>query len=88
MDRERIEKAVIEIVAEIANERAEQLKMETHFVNDLQLDSLDLMELTMKLEEEFELSVPDEDGEKLRTIGEVVDYVDEKLKEVVSGEKQ
>ena len=54
---------------------AEKVKPETNFVNDLGADSLDIVELVMELEEEFDMSIPDEDAEKIRTVGEAVDYI-------------
>src|SRR5690606_12345168 len=86
MDRERIEEIVMEIAAEIGNVPPEQIAMETHFVNDLQYDSLDRVEFTVKLEEELELSVPDEEAENLQTVGDVVKYVKEKLQALVREE--
>jgi len=47
------------------------------FVDDLNADSLDLVELIMSLEEEFGMDIPDEEAEKIKTVGEAVDYVDE-----------
>ena len=49
------------------------------FVEDLNADSLDLVELIMSLEEEFGMDIPDEEAEKIKTVGEAVDYVDEHL---------
>lgn len=51
------------------------------FVEDLQADSLDIVEMVMKLEEEFGITIPDEDVEKIRTVGEAVAYVEQRLKE-------
>ena len=55
------------------------IKTEAHFVNDLGADSLDTVELIMELEEEFGIEIPDEDAEKITTVGAAVDYV-EKVK--------
>ena len=52
-----------------------QVTAETHFVNDLNYDSLDQVDFSIKLEEEFELSVSDEDVEQLKTVGDVVRYI-------------
>ncbi|BAF59921.1 acyl carrier protein [Pelotomaculum thermopropionicum SI] len=49
--------------------------MESSFVDDLGADSLDIVELVMALEEEFDLEIPDEDAEKIRTVGEAVKYI-------------
>jgi acyl carrier protein len=51
------------------------VKLESSFVDDLGADSLDIVELVMALEEEFELEIPDEDAEKIRTVGEAVKYI-------------
>lgn len=53
----------------------EDVKMESSFVDDLGADSLDIVELVMALEEEFELEIPDEDAENIRTVGEAVKYI-------------
>ena len=52
---------------------------EASFVDDLNADSLDLVELIMTLEEEFNLEIPDEDAEKLQTVGDAMDYLEERL---------
>lgn len=56
----------------------EDVKMEASFVDDLGADSLDIVELVMALEEEFDLEIPDEDAEKIRTVGEAVKYIQER----------
>lgn len=53
----------------------EDVKIESSFVDDLGADSLDIVELVMALEEEFELEIPDEDAENIRTVGEAVKYI-------------
>ncbi|NLJ76693.1 MAG: acyl carrier protein [Peptococcaceae bacterium] len=55
----------------------EDVQMEASFVDDLGADSLDIVELVMALEEEFELEISDEDAEKIRTVGEAVKYIQE-----------
>jgi acyl carrier protein len=52
-----------------------ELTLETSFVNDLNADSLDTVELVMEFEDEFELSIPDEEAEKIQTIGQAVEYI-------------
>ena len=66
---------VIALTAERAATAPEQITPATNFVDDLHFDSLDMVELTMGLEEEFEFSVADEDVDKLHTVAAVVDYV-------------
>ncbi|EQB86856.1 acyl carrier protein [Clostridium punense] len=53
----------------------EEIKMESSFVDDLGADSLDIVELIMALEEEFDMEIPDEDAEKIATVGDVVEYI-------------
>jgi acyl carrier protein len=50
---------------------------ETHFINDLEADSLDTVELVMEFEDQFELSIPDEEAEKIQTVGQAIDYIKE-----------
>jgi len=64
-----------EIIVEQLGVDESEVTMEASFVEDLGADSLDIVELVMALEEEFELQIPDEDAEKIRTVGEAVQYV-------------
>ena len=52
-----------------------EVSRDTSFVNDLNADSLDTVELVMELEDEFDMSIPDEEAEKLKTVGEAIDYI-------------
>jgi acyl carrier protein len=63
------------IIVEQLGVEEEDVKLESSFVDDLGADSLDIVELVMALEEEFELEIPDEDAEKIRTVGEAVKYI-------------
>jgi acyl carrier protein len=74
---EDIQAKVIEIVSEQMGRDASELTRETGFVEDLNADSLDTVELVMEFEDQFELSIPDEDAEKIRTIGQAIDYITE-----------
>ena len=65
------------IIVEQLGVDAEDVKTEASFVDDLGADSLDIVELVMALEEEFDLEIPDEDAEKIRTVGEAVKYIQE-----------
>ena len=58
---------------------ADKVTPETSFINDLGADSLDTVELVMELEDEFEVSIPDEDAEKIQTVGNAIDYITSKL---------
>ena len=65
---EDIDTKVIEIVSEQMGVDKSEVTRETHFINDLNADSLDTVELVMEFEDEFELSIPDEEAEKIQTI--------------------
>lgn len=68
------------IVAEqLSIEDESQITPEASFINDLQADSLDIVELVMALEEEFDTEIPDEDAEKILTVGDAVNYIEGKL---------
>ena len=70
-----IQDKVINIVSEAANVEAANIKAETNFVDDLNLDSLDMVEMMMKMEEEFGIEIPEEKTEELKTIGDVANYL-------------
>ena len=72
---EDIEAKVIEIVAEQMGVDKSEITRETSFVNDLNADSLDTVELVMEFEDEFDMSIPDEEAEKIQTVGAAVDYI-------------
>jgi len=74
-----IEIKVKEIIAEQLGFREEEIKRETHFLEDLGADSLDVVELIMAMEEEFDVEIPDEDAEKLLTVQDSIRYLKEKL---------
>jgi acyl carrier protein len=67
---------VIDIVADQLGVDKEKITLETSFVDDLGADSLDTVELVMELEEEFDINIPDDEAEKIRTVGHVVEYID------------
>ena len=74
-----IEEKVTQIVSEQLSVDKGELSRETSFVNDLNADSLDTVELVMELEDEFDLTIPDEEAEKLKTVGEAIDYIQKSL---------
>ncbi|MEA3367759.1 MAG: acyl carrier protein [Planctomycetota bacterium] len=74
-----IEERVAEIVAEQMGVDKSQVTPETSFVNDLGADSLDTVELVMEFEDEFDISIPDEDAEKIQTVGQAIEYVEAHL---------
>lgn len=73
-----IEDRVKDIIVEQIGVNPEQVTPTASFIDDLGADSLDTVELVMAFEEEFGVEVPDEDAEKLQTVGDVVKYIEEK----------
>jgi acyl carrier protein len=67
-----------EIISEQLNQDADGIDNSAHFVNDLGADSLDVVELVMALEEAFDLEIPDEDAEKIQTVQDAINYIQEK----------
>ena len=70
-----IEDKIYQIVSDQLSVDRGELSRETSFVNDLNADSLDTVELVMELEDEFDMTIPDEEAEKLATIGNAIDYI-------------
>ncbi len=75
MEETEIEEKVITIVAEQMGVDKGEISRETNFVNDLNADSLDTVELAMEFEDEFETSIPDEEAEKIQTVGQAIDFI-------------
>ena len=71
-----IEQRVVEIVSENLGVSKESVTRQTRFIEDIGADSLDIVELVMELEEEFEITIPDEQAEKIKTVGEAIDYIE------------
>lgn len=71
-----VQERVIDIVAEQLGVDKEKVTPETSFVNDLGTDSLDTVELVMELEEEFDITIPDDAAEKIQTVGQAVQYIE------------
>jgi len=72
---QEIESKVIEIVANQMGTDKAQISRNTSFVEDLNADSLDTVELVMELEDEFETNIPDEQAEKIKTVGQAIDFI-------------
>ena len=72
-----IEEKVNEIIVKQMGVNKEQVKPETSFINDLGADSLDTVELVMELEDTFDINIPDEDAEKIQTVGDAINYIKE-----------
>jgi acyl carrier protein len=70
-----IEDKVKEIIVDQLGVEADQVKPEAAFIDDLGADSLDTVELVMALEEEFDLEIPDEEAEKIKTVGDAINYI-------------
>lgn len=70
---------VKEIIVEQLGVNADQVTPEAKFIEDLGADSLDTVELVMAFEEEFGAEIPDEDAEKLQTVGDVIKYIEERV---------
>lgn len=69
---------IIKVISEAAKVEATTIKPETSFVDDLKFDSLDIVELMMKMEDDFGVEIPEEDAEGLKTVGDVVTYISNK----------
>ena len=76
-----VEQRVVEIVCEHLAVNKEQINRGTSFMEDIGADSLDIVELVIELEEEFDIQIPDDQAEKIKTVGEAIDYIEVKLKE-------
>jgi len=66
---------VKEIIVEQLGVEEDEITMESSFIDDLGADSLDIVELIMALEEEFDMEIPDEEAEKITSVGDVVEYI-------------
>lgn len=75
MSDKSIEDSVKDIIVDQLGVNADQVNPQAKFVEDLGADSLDTVELVMAFEEEFDVEVPDEEAEKLQSVGDVIDYI-------------
>ena len=75
-DKSSIREKVIDIVCEQMGASRDKITDETSFINDLGADSLDTVELVMEFEDEFDLNIPDEDAEKIQTVGDAITYIE------------
>ena len=73
-----VEEKVRDIIVEQLGVSPDEVAPEASFIDDLGADSLDIVELVMAIEEEFDLEIPDEDAERMQTIGDAISYVEEK----------
>jgi len=72
---------VKKIIVEVKDIPADDIQLESRFEEDLEADSLDVVEMIMMLEEEYEFEIPEEVAEKLKTVKDVVDYIEKRLAE-------
>jgi acyl carrier protein len=75
LSQDEIQDKVISIVSEQMGVDKAEINKDTSFVNDLNADSLDTVELVMEFEDEFEMSIPDEEAEQIQTVGQAVEYI-------------
>ena len=75
VDVKEIQKKVVNIICEQMGADEADVTRETSFINDLNADSLDTVELVMEFEDEFDMSIPDEEAEKIQTVGAAIDYI-------------
>ncbi len=73
-----IQEKVYEIICEHMGASRDKLALETSFINDLGADSLDTVELVMEFESAFDITIPDEDAEKIQTVGDAIKYIEGK----------
>ncbi len=78
MTNPSVQERVIKIVCDQMGTTPDKITPETSFINDLGADSLDTVELVMEFEDEFEISIPDEDAEKIQTVGDAIKYITSK----------
>ncbi len=81
-----VEAKIIEIVSEQMGVDKSEITRDTSFINDLNADSLDTVELVMEFEDEFDMSIPDEEAEKIQTVGAAIDYIVQIVKNQESGQ--
>ena len=74
-----VEERVKKIIVEQLGANADEVVSDSAFVEDLGADSLDTVELVMAFEEEFDIEIPDEDAEKMTTVGAAIDYLEQKV---------
>ena len=80
-----VEERVKSIIVEQLGVDEDEVTLEASFTDDLGADSLDIVELVMELEEEFDIQIPDDQAEKIKTVGEAIDYIEKAIKDKGQG---
>jgi acyl carrier protein len=80
MERSELESKIVDIITNQLGVEKDAVTAEAHVIDDLGADSLDVVELVMALEESFDVEIPDDDAEKIRTVKDIFDYLDQALK--------
>ena len=80
MSHDEVATKVMDIIAESLGVKRTEVVAQASFITDLNADSLDIVELVMELEEEFEINIPDDQAEKIKTVGEAIDYIEGEIK--------
>src|ERR1043166_8302819 len=88
MDMKQLEEKVKDIIVEELGVERDKLKPEASFMEDLGADSLDTVELVMAFEKEFDIDIPDEEAEKLRTVGDAMKYLHDKMGKGGPGQRE
>ncbi len=73
-----VDEKVVAIVSEQLSVSAEEVSRESSFIDDLKADSLDVVEMVMEFEDAFDITIPDDDYDKIKTVGDAIDYITEK----------
>lgn len=73
-----VEEKVVSIVADQLSVDAADVTRGASFIDDLKADSLDVVEMVMEFEDSFDITIPDDDYDKIRTVGDAIDYIEEK----------
>ena len=79
LSKEEVQDKVVNIVCGQLGTSQDKVKPETSFINDLGADSLDTVELVMEFEDEFDTTIPDDQAEKINTVGQAIDYIKEHM---------
>ncbi len=73
-----VDEKVVAIVSEQLSVSAEEVSRESSFIDDLKADSLDVVEMVMEFEDAFDITIPDDDYDKIKTVGDAIDYITER----------